>query len=70
MNAEQPTWIALLHGIGPGIRQLPMPEHRAVCVALGWSGVQKYIQNGNLVVQAHGAPASLEADLERAIYNS
>ncbi len=67
MNSEQPTWIALLRGVGPGIRQIPMPDLCAVCVALGWSHVQSYIQSGNLVFQAHGAPAGLEVDLEGAI---
>lgn len=61
------VWIALLRGVGPGIRPLPMAELRAVGNALGWSGVQTVLQTGNLVFRAAGAPAALEAQLESAI---
>jgi uncharacterized protein (DUF1697 family) len=58
----------LLRGINVGgHNQLPMPELRSLCGELGWENVQSYIQSGNLVFTAGAKPASLEAELERAI---
>jgi uncharacterized protein (DUF1697 family) len=62
------TFIALLRGINvTGHNKIPMPELRTLCEGLGWGAVQTYIQSGNLVFHADGAPEALEAELERAI---
>jgi uncharacterized protein (DUF1697 family) len=65
------TRIALLRGINVGGRnQIPMADLRAVCVDIGWTDVQSYIQSGNLIFQADDAPADCEAELEQAIERS
>ncbi len=62
------TFIALLRGINVGgHNKVPMAELRPLCAELGWGDVQTYIQSGNLVFTAGGAPAALENELERAI---
>lgn len=43
------TWIALLRGIGGGIRTLPMKELKAELETLGLKNVRTYIQTGNVV---------------------
>lgn len=47
-----------------------MSELRSLCGELGWEGVQRYIQSGNLVFQAKSTPAKLETELEQAISRS
>ena len=60
--------IALLRGINVGGRtSIPMAELRALCESLGWKEVQTYIQSGNIVFEAKGAAATLEAQLEEAV---
>ena len=45
-----------------------MAELRSLCEAdLGWGGVETYIQSGNVIFEAGGAPAKLEGDLERGV---
>lgn len=62
------TYIGLLRGINVGgHNRIPMTELRALCLDLGWEGVQSYIQSGNLVFQADTPLAALETDLEHAI---
>jgi len=62
------TFIALLRGINVGgHNKVPMAELRALAEELGWAEVRSYVQSGNLVFEAEGEPASLEAELERAI---
>jgi uncharacterized protein (DUF1697 family) len=62
------TFIALLRGINvSGRNKIPMDELRSLCADLGWAEVQSYIQSGNLVFRAAGAPAKLEAALQQAI---
>jgi uncharacterized protein (DUF1697 family) len=61
-------FIALLRGINVGgHNKVPMAELRALCGELGWADVRSYVQSGNLVFEAAGPPARLEAELERAI---
>lgn len=61
-------YVALLRGINVGGRaRLPMAELRDLVVALGWTGVETYIQSGNLVFTAAGRPPALERALEAAI---
>lgn len=60
--------IALLRGINvTGRNKIAMAELRAACGKLGWKDVETYIQSGNIVFRAAGAPAALEAALEGAI---
>src|SRR5690625_2654452 len=64
MNA----FVALLRGINVGgHHKVPMAELRDVCRELGWQNIQTYIQSGNIIFSADGAPTQLEADLEQAI---
>lgn len=62
------TYIALLRGINvSGRNKIPMAELRSLAEGLGWMDIASYIQSGNLIFRANGAPESLEAELERAI---
>src|SRR5687768_8203454 len=61
-------YIGLLRGINVGgHNRIPMSELRSLCVELGWTEVDTYIQSGNLVFRAAGEPAGLEGELEQAI---
>jgi uncharacterized protein (DUF1697 family) len=62
-----PRFVALLRAVNVGARSLPMTELRALCAELGWREVRTYIQSGNVVFEARGAPADLESALEQAI---
>jgi uncharacterized protein (DUF1697 family) len=46
------TWIALLRGVGGGIRPLPMKDLTAALTKLGLADVRTYIQSGNVVFEA------------------
>lgn len=59
--------VALLRAVNVGGRKLPMADLRALCAGLGWEDVATYIQSGNVVFAAKGAPKALEARLEKAI---
>lgn len=62
------TFIALLRGINVGgHRKIEMAALRALASELGYSGVQSYIQSGNLVFTSAGPSAAIEASLEQAI---
>lgn len=62
------VFIALLRGINvSGRNQMAMAELRSLCLELGWMNVTTYIQSGNVLFQAAGAPARLEDELEQAI---
>lgn len=60
-------YVALLRAVNVGGCNLPMAELRDVCAELGWEKVATYIQSGNVVFEASGKPAALEAALERAV---
>ena len=63
-----PTYVALLRGVNVGGRKLPMADLRATFDAIGHTDVRTYIQSGNVVFHAGGAPADkLRADIEAAI---
>jgi uncharacterized protein (DUF1697 family) len=49
------TWIALLRGIGGGIRSLPMADLRAALEKAGLSRVRTYIQTGNVVFESRAS---------------
>ena len=53
------TWIALLRGVGGGIRPLPMAPLAAALEATGLADVRTYIQSGNIVFRhaSQAAPA-------------
>jgi uncharacterized protein (DUF1697 family) len=62
------TFIALLRGINVGgNRKLAMADLRDLCVASGLAGVRTYVNSGNVVFTATGAPAEQEARIEAAI---
>jgi uncharacterized protein (DUF1697 family) len=44
-----------------------MADLRTVCEAIGWREVRTYIQSGNVVFRARGAPRALERQLETAV---
>lgn len=60
-------YVALLRAVNVGGCKLPMTELREVCAQLGWEKVETYIQSGNVVFEAAGEPAALEAALEHAV---
>ena len=63
-----PVHIALLRGINVGgNNKIPMAELRSLCAEIGWEKAETYIQSGNVVFEAAGAAAQLEAALEKAI---
>jgi uncharacterized protein (DUF1697 family) len=67
---EEPLgkFVALLRGINVGGRtSLKMAELRTLAEEIGWRDVATYVQSGNLVFEAEGKTADLEAELERAI---
>lgn len=63
-----PVHVALLRGINVGGgNKIPMAELRALAEELGWEKPETYIQSGNLVFEAPGSRATLEAALEDGI---
>jgi uncharacterized protein (DUF1697 family) len=60
--------VALLRGINLGSHnKVPMADLKAICIGLGWTEVETYIQSGNVVFQAAGSAAALERALEGAL---
>jgi uncharacterized protein (DUF1697 family) len=59
--------LALLRAVNVGGRKLPMAELRELCGRLGWTNVATYIQSGNIVFDAKGGDAALEAALEQVL---
>lgn len=61
-------FVALLRGINvSGRNKVPMGDLRAVAEGLGLTGVQTYIQSGNLIFSAQVEGPQLEEKLEAAI---
>lgn len=60
-------YVALLRAVNVGGAKLPMAELREVCAGLGWTDVATFIQSGNVVFEADGKAAALEAALEAAV---
>lgn len=52
------TWIALLRGIGGGIRPLPMKDLKTALESIGLENVTTYIQTGNVVFKSAKATAA------------
>jgi uncharacterized protein (DUF1697 family) len=62
-----PTYIALLRGIGGGIRTLPMKEAVAALEAIGLENVRSYIATGNFVLSSRKKAPQLARDIETCI---
>jgi uncharacterized protein (DUF1697 family) len=63
-----PTYVALLRAVNVGgTGKLPMTELRAMCEALGFTGVRTYIASGNVVFQSRLAAASVKRQLEQSL---
>ncbi len=60
-------WIALLRGVGGGIRPLPMRELVSALEGIGLKDVRTYIQSGNVIFSSTKQPARLAAEIERCI---
>jgi uncharacterized protein (DUF1697 family) len=61
------TWIALLRGVGGGIRPLPMRELTAALEGIGLKDVRTYIQSGNVVFSSPKTAQRLAGEIERCI---
>jgi uncharacterized protein (DUF1697 family) len=61
------TWIALLRGIGGGIRPLPMRDLATALEAIGLKNVRTYIQSGNVIFSSAKSAARLAGEIERCI---
>jgi uncharacterized protein (DUF1697 family) len=59
--------IALLRGINVGANMLKMERLRAMLADLGFADARTYLQSGNVVLSAKGAPAGLAAMIERRV---
>ena len=68
MTKKSERFIALLRGINvSGRNMIPMADLRAICSKSGMTGVETYIQSGNLVLSAAGKPEAIEAEIEGLI---
>ena len=61
------TWIALLRGVGGGIRSLPMGELVKQLEGIGLKDVRTYITTGNVVFSSTRAATRLATDIEGCI---
>jgi uncharacterized protein (DUF1697 family) len=61
------TWIALLRGIGGGIRPLPMRDLVVALEGIGLKNVRTYIQSGNVVFSSPKSAPTLVGEIERCI---
>lgn len=61
------TWIALLRGVGGGIRPLPMRDLTVALAGIGLKNVRTYIQSGNVVFSSPKAATRLASEIERCI---
>ena len=61
------TWIALLRGVGGGIRPLPMRDLSVALEGIGLKNVRTYIQSGNVLFTSAKSAARLADEIERCI---
>jgi uncharacterized protein (DUF1697 family) len=61
------TWIALLRGVGGGIRPLPMAELVKQLEGIGLKDVRTYIATGNVVFSSARSPTRLASEIEDCI---
>jgi uncharacterized protein (DUF1697 family) len=59
--------IALLRGVNVGGNMLKMERLRATFAELGFEGATTYLQSGNVLFGAKGAPADLAAMIEKKV---
>ncbi len=60
-------FVALLRGINVGgHKKVPMADLKGVAAKCGFTGVQHYIQSGNLVFDSEGTANAVSSKLERA----
>jgi uncharacterized protein (DUF1697 family) len=64
------TWIALLRGVGGGIRPLPMRDLTTALEGIGLKNVRTYIQSGNVIFSSPKTAAKLAVEIERCIEKS
>ena len=62
-----PVYIALLRGLNVGRNSLKMERLREICADLGFKYARTYVQSGNVVFEATGAPSRWHGKLERAL---
>lgn len=60
-------WIALLRGVGGGIRPLSMKDLVKALDGIGLKDVRTYIQSGNVVFSSAKQPARLAGEIEACI---
>jgi uncharacterized protein (DUF1697 family) len=61
------TWIALLRGVGGGIRPLSMRDLVKELEVIGLKDVRTYIQSGNVIFSSTRAATRLAGEIERCI---
>jgi uncharacterized protein (DUF1697 family) len=61
------AWVALLRGVGGGIRPLSMRELTAALESIGLKDVRTYIQSGNVVFSSPKSAARLAGEIESCI---
>jgi uncharacterized protein (DUF1697 family) len=61
------TWIALLRGVGGGIRSLPMRELVKQLEGIGLKDVRTYITTGNVIFSSSRAATRLAREIEGCI---
>lgn len=62
-----PTWIALLRGIGGGIRPMPMRRLVTALDGIGLDDIRTYIASGNVVFKSRKSAAQLTKQIEACI---
>jgi uncharacterized protein (DUF1697 family) len=62
------TFVALLRAVNVGgTGKLPMTDLKAMCVQLGFEGVETYIASGNVVFDSPRTALEVQTDLEHAL---
>ena len=61
------TWIALLRGVGGGIRPLSMRDLVTALEGIGLKDVRTYIQSGNVIFSSAKAATRLASEIEGCI---
>jgi uncharacterized protein (DUF1697 family) len=61
------TWIALLRGVGGGIRPLSMRDLVTALQGIGLKNVRTYIQSGNVIFSSAKAATRLASEIEGCI---
>lgn len=62
-----PVYIAMLRGVNVGRNSLKMERLRKICLELGFRNARTYVQSGNVVFEANGAPSRWCGKFERAL---